>query len=143
MGKSALDDINSEYKALNEKAIASMEKSNERSAKQMKRNVKHYLEDRADRVSADLRKYLGVQKNEYVNLVQTLINDTIKKELDKITKQLDEAKAAIEASDSERDKKLSQVKNDLKTAKDLLNTYADISSEIEASMKDKIEQQAL
>ena len=138
-----LQRIQNEFDSINKDAIADMEKNNERAVRKMKRNIRNFLEDRSDEISGLLRKSLEKEKSNYFKSVEDLINTTIDSALDKNSKQLEELKAVIAAGDAERDKKLKQVETDLQTVKELLARGADISTDIENSMKDAIEQEAI
>lgn len=138
-----LDKLEKEFDKLNKDSIEKINKNNEKAARIMKRNIRNFLDDRSDEIIKMIKKALEKEKANYFNSVQELINSTINNELNKNVKQLEKLKAIIAASDAERDAKLKQVETDLAKVKELLNRGIELSSEIETTMTDKIEQQAV
>lgn len=138
-----MKELQAEYEEKQKKIIESMKENSTKVCREMARNMSYYIEDCSDKFISSVSMYLNSQRKNYVEFTKNVFESSINQKMNEQKQKLDKVLELINTEGKERDEQLSAVNNDIESIKDLQNKGIEIKTDLEGSLNDTIEQEAL
>lgn len=138
-----IKEMQAEYEEKQKKIIESMKENSAKACRRMVRNMSYYIEDCSDKFISSASMYLNSQRKNYVEFTKNIFESSINQKMNEQKQKFDKVLELINTEGKERDEQLSAVNNDIESIKDLQNKGIEIKTDLEGSLNDTIEQEAL
>lgn len=138
-----MKELQSEYEEKQKKIIESVRENSAKACRRMTRNINNYIEDCSDKFISSASMYLTSQQKNYVEFTKNIFESSINQKMNEQKQKLDKVLELINTEGKERDEQLNAVNRDIESIKDLQNKGIEIKTDLEGSLNDTIEQEAL